>query len=1257
MAHPSVDASNALAAPLNRLRSRARRLLMTRRLALLLAAALGVALIAGLFDAWLRFPRGIRTVALLIGVGVAFHWFLRNVVPAARFAPKLTDLALRVETLRPEMRGSLASALEFANEDESQAGSPMRRQLAKVVVDRAVEQVKALSPGALLQPKGARHGVLTLGGVALVALALALITPQMVAIGAKRIITPWSDAQWPKRTAVADATALTVHPLGQAVAVRGVVTKSPGALRDTDVRVEYRFIGSPQGKATRRELLTFQGTATRQEKTGGPVELDPSGTTALFERLIEPMGTELEYRFTTEDDSTAWRKILLVEPPKVASASLAVEPPAYAQALLADRYAEPIDLGAGNDERAAPQPILEGSRLTLTIEANKAAELASTLPEGVTMTPINDGEAMALAFTLSEALRIEVGLVDEYGITSPSPAVFRLTPSADEPAAATVTAPGADLTALASAVIDVVGEGRDDVGLDALEIEQTIRVPAGMDEPSGPGGATEDRGAPTKIAQRSVVNERTATLATTLDLSTLDVQPGDEVRLVVIASDIRAASGEGPATRSTARLIRIIDETELLEQVREDLNELRQSAIRIESQQEQVQEQTEQAGASRAARRGQAQVNDRLRRQQDTLDDLRERLEENRLDDDALDALLDRVQQGLDRANQAAARASENLDRAGTRADAQERANAEAGEQNASEGQPQGEEDPDAEAPGEDARGFEGEEEAQTQDAQDEVRDELAGVVSALDRGEDAWVVRRTLERLLREQRELQAQTAQAGQDAAGQATEDLTQEQRDELEDIARQQEELAQRTQEAIRDLQERAEELEESDPTTSMGLEQAAQSAQENQVAQAMQQAAQQAQQNQTQQAQQNQERAAEALEQALEDLDAGERAREQVLKRVLASMIEALDGLIADQTDQLAALADAGEDGGALRALDAGMIRLNQNTLGVIDTAKSTGPELEPIASLLDRAASAQVQAISSLRAEAIDTATVERSEERSLELLKQAKERAEALEEQIEQEEQDRLREELKAAYTSALRAQVAIAEETMPLADQVQRGDRLSRRDRVTLTRQSEPQGEIVTMLNEIAQMSDALDEARVFGFAHRRATRSASGAQASLADAEAPAAAIDQRSTIAALQAIVEALNEPPPDDQPFVDEGQNQQAGGGGGGGGGGDDQPLIPPIEELRLLRLIQIDLADRTAATDALPNDQKARMASGLAAEQAELAQVGSELLGRMGMSANIPELFPEQPETPMLDDQGAGNEGEAQGVDPIDGESP
>jgi hypothetical protein len=41
-----------------------------------------------------------------------------------------------------------------------------------------------------------------------------------------------------------------------------------------------------------------------------------------------------------------------------------------------------------------------------------------------------------------------------------------------------------------------------------------------------------------------------------------------------------------------------------------------------------------------------------------------------------------------------------------------------------------------------------------------------------------------------------------------------------------------------------------------------------------------------------------------------------------------------------------------------------------------------------------------------------------------------------------------------------------------------------------------------------------------------------------------------------------------------------------GGGGGGGGGDKQPLVPPIAELKMLKMLQTNLYQRTRLIDAV-----------------------------------------------------------------------
>ena len=45
-----------------------------------------------------------------------------------------------------------------------------------------------------------------------------------------------------------------------------------------------------------------------------------------------------------------------------------------------------------------------------------------------------------------------------------------------------------------------------------------------------------------------------------------------------------------------------------------------------------------------------------------------------------------------------------------------------------------------------------------------------------------------------------------------------------------------------------------------------------------------------------------------------------------------------------------------------------------------------------------------------------------------------------------------------------------------------------------------------------------------------------------------------------------------------------QQQQQGGGGGGGGGGRKQPLVPTVAELKMLRGMEIDIAQRTKEAD-------------------------------------------------------------------------
>src|SRR5690606_28011183 len=106
-----------------------------------------------------------------------------------------------------------------------------------------------------------------------------------------------------------------------------------------------------------------------------------------------------------------------------------------------------------------------------------------------------------------------------------------------------------------TAVIDVTGEGRDDVGLERVWLErQVARRPAGSEgapaEPDGePTVIAEQAAPPQAAAEGSESGDGERIVATTIsvrsvmDLGELDLKSGDEVWLTALAADTYRLEG------------------------------------------------------------------------------------------------------------------------------------------------------------------------------------------------------------------------------------------------------------------------------------------------------------------------------------------------------------------------------------------------------------------------------------------------------------------------------------------------------------------------------------------------------------------------------------------------------------------------------------------------------------------------------------------------------------------------------------------
>jgi len=1139
------------------------------------AWVLAAVLVLGMLDYVFRLPRPVRVLNLLAMAWGLFELGRRVVAPAMRFSPGLAEVALRIERSAGGPTGSLASGVEFGRPDSRQTGglrpgvSALTEALARAAADEADAVARRLGATRFVRTRGLGRAAALLALVGLVCAGSALARPDLAAIGLARTLWPLGDTPWPTRTALADATTTMVHPLGEALQLRALLTRTHQPLGRTDVAVVYRVLRGDEPGPTERAMLTSQ-----QRFAQAGTDADPQSG-ELFERLIEPGAdlaggelAELEYWFETEDNRTEPRRIVLAERPAVERITAGIEPPGYARGVPGSFLrAEQLEVSPDGAGVAAVQPILAGSAVELSLTLSKPARRRGGEAEGWSQP---DPRTLRYRAAAGERTRLEVALIDDAGLEGAAPLAIALEVVADQPAGVTIVEPAYDESVLATAVLGLAAEGKDDFGMRWLALErQTARPPAESE-----GAAPEPAGPPVSIGRTEAPPDTPAetlparlTLDTRLALSTIGVRPGDEVWVSAVGRDVFTDPGPGEPdtrpTRSTVRRLRIIDESAFINQLRGELAGVRRAAIEIDAEQTLLRQALADAGDPAALASRQAALTERLDAQRGALERLTQRTERNALGDETLAGMLTDAGALLGDATESSAGAATDLESAAA-----------------------AQRDP-ADNP-------------EIDRAQARVRDDLATLISMLDQGQDNWVARRTVESLLDDQRALAAETGALGDRTMGQSREQLSAEDLTELERIAARQQDAAERAAQALDSLTDRAESLERVDSAQAGAMSRAARRGRQERLDEQMRQASAQVRENQTRAAAQGQQAAIEALEQMLEDIDSAEATRDQALRRVLASVLESLESLIAGQEAQIEALGRAREEP-ELVALAGPMVALAGNTLGLIDEIGGQR-DLASIAPLVAAAADAQERAVAALREASVDSAA--EAEDESLARLRQARDEAERMDEAAGDRENSRKRAELRRAYRGLLEQQVAIADDTLPWLDA-----EVDRRARAQVRALGQRQQGLSDTLAEIRRATAELADAAVFDLAHRRLDQASKAAADALLAGEANAEVARRQATIVrVLRSLVEAMAEQQ-GDQRFGD--QQNDSGSGGGGAGGGQEPPIIPELAELKLLRAMQAEAMEWTRNLDEAPQ----RPAQ---AELAELAELQQELATRAGV---------------------------------------
>jgi len=320
---------------LERLRRHSRQMLVSQRLAVMLAWFVASTLAMILVDYALRLPGGLRLLLLVAGLA-ALGWATGRYLRAAvLYAPDLTQLALRLERWLPALSGRLASSVEFAI-----AGDAHTNPLAARCVRETQRRLKGESLMKVIAPARTLRAVGALAGAGVVAAGLALTFPAGAQTGLHRVFLPMGGAVWPARTGVQSLMfdvigEKQVFPRGRALPLRAQVTRGEP---DQRVTARYRLHMNENFGPWQTILLTHQADG-------------------VHERLIDSNAEAAAIQFLTEDARTPIEIVKLVEPPEVRRSTLRVTPPAYA----ADSYPPLLaDLGTGTDGRSNHGAVFTG---------------------------------------------------------------------------------------------------------------------------------------------------------------------------------------------------------------------------------------------------------------------------------------------------------------------------------------------------------------------------------------------------------------------------------------------------------------------------------------------------------------------------------------------------------------------------------------------------------------------------------------------------------------------------------------------------------------------------------------------------------------------------------------------------------------------------------------------------------------------------------------------------------------------------------
>ncbi len=1151
------------------LRRRVRALLVVHGAAVLIVQMLPAVLAFAILDWWVHFPNLVRLAALAIAVGWTAAWIARRIIRPIMAPLPLEQLALRLGTLSETNRDALAGAVSFL--DGHGSGSA---ELWQRVIDESTQNApreawtRGLHTRSILV--AALPATLLLAGVGW----LHVREPDMCEIGRARLLAPWVSAEWPRRVRIMPLTTDVTVALGESV------TLSMRVERGDHAYLRGYVDWGPKGGLVRRSLM--------QREADG-----------IFRFTLENVRATATYAFAAGDDDTRDSpfRVTVVRRPELQSARLVLYPPVYARVATSQTFvlgSEPVSAVRGSAARVEVTARESDGELALV----SSGRLDFT--DGWTIGLLRDEQRsgiLAAEFLVTQSGQFHVTLIGAGDLESRGDRAFELIARDDAPPVIEIVSPQGDVDMTPRGVVEVRIRAEDDFGIETLQIvagaDASIMQPVAnvlhgsVTDADSPGSESMEPPAPARRVDQTVrLRVRSMHPA---------AEPGDTVTYAALCADVFESDGtRRDPVRSTVRRIRIVSEAQFAEWLRQSLSvagsQLHRLAAEIDSARSELARLDEGPAAG-------APLDDAKRRKADQISrDLRQAESAARALSEQLQDLIGRAEQnhtsGSDAALQAG-RLERGLRRL-AREELREASNA-AHEASTSDDPAKQHESLDL-----------------SQAATEQAVEEMRSMLASLARWNEFADIARNLREMLDRQEDLSRVCARHFRDFGGQTLDELSEPQQASLRAARRTQGNLLGDAELLLRSMADATAALEWTDRASSETLRRASAIAGEMSLIERMSHAATEIDENRLRGAIAAQQEALTALRAMIAAFEARADRELAMLARSAADLAVSVERLIRAQDDLIEhTRAASGDESRA----DWPQWADRQKTLartaeGVAEKVREAGPEAFSAIFALLTAVAHMEAAADHFEQSAADAAVDEQESARTM--LVEALETLREMQEQSERQMAERSLEAILEMLAGLRDAQAGLRGETATVIEQIGTSDRVGRTESLKLASLAIRQGDLKSPLHDV---TERLQSSLVVKHVLDRVGGLVESASERLTLREPVAALVLQGRILNELERLIGAIESHPGKDRDrFV-----QETEGGGGSAGEPTLSRPVPPLAELKVLRMLQGDLNARTRELDAAATDPMRRSegqlseAVRLGREQAALRELAIQMM--------------------------------------------